>query len=142
MNIFLPFRYSLLYITLVKKDVSYTADEIITQKEFRGRLWINGQQGIFLGYGRVRLLERIREYGSITKAAKSMKMAYRRAWQHVDSMNSQAIRPLVIAVTGGKGGGGAHLTEEGEKAIDLFRKFQADFQKFLKREEKLLKLRL
>lgn len=122
----------------MKKEVSYTADEIITHKEFKGRIWINGKQCIFLGYGRVTLLERIREYGSITKAAKSMKMAYSRAWQLVDSMNRQAIRPLVVAATGGKGGGGAHLTQDGEKAIDLFLKFQADFQNFLRREENLL----
>ena len=125
----------------MKKEVSYTADETITNKEFRGRIWINGKQGIFLGYGRVELLERIREYGSITKAAKSMKMAYRRAWQLVDSMNGQSVRPLVVTLTGGRGGGGAHLTEDGEKAIDLFLKFQADFQDFLRREENLLKLR-
>lgn len=126
----------------MKKEVSYAADETISNTEFRGRIWINGKQGIFLGYGRVELLERIGECGSITKAAKSMKMAYRRAWQLVDSMNRQSIRPLVVTATGGSGGGGAHLTEDGEKVIKLFRKFHADFQNFLRREKNLLKLRL
>jgi molybdate transport system regulatory protein len=124
----------------MKKKVSRTAEEIITQKDFSGRIWINGKQGIFLGHGRVELLERIREYGSITKAAKSMKMAYRRAWQLVDSMNRQATRPLVMTATGGRGGGGAHLTESGEKAIKLFREFHADFQNFLRHEGISLKL--
>jgi molybdate transport system regulatory protein len=123
----------------MKKEVPYKSDEAMIHKELRGRIWINGKQGIFLGHGRVELLETIREYGSITKAAKSMKMAYRRAWQLVDSMNSQSVRPLVVTTTGGRGGGGAQLTEDGEKALSLFLKFQADFQNFLKREKILLK---
>jgi len=105
---------------------------------FRGRIWIDGKEGTFLGYGRVILLERIREYGSITQAAKSMGMSYRHAWELVASMNSQSIRPLVEAATGGRGGGGACLTEDGEKAITLFWQFYTDFQQFLKQEEKKL----
>ncbi len=106
---------------------------------FRGRIWIDGPEGTFIGYGRVVLLERIREHGSITKAAKSMEMAYRHAWDLVDSMNRQSKKPFVEVATGGKGGGGARVTQEGEKAIKLFWKFHEDFQKFLKQEEKKLK---
>ena len=126
-----------MYITHVKKKGARSANKLVPQNNFMGRIWINGEKGIFLGYGRVELLEKIREYGSITKAAKSMKMAYRRAWYLVDSMNSLAESPLVVTATGGKGGGGAFLTENGEKAIKLFRKFHDDFQDFLKHEEKL-----
>ncbi len=106
---------------------------------FRGRIWIDGPEGTFIGYGRIVLLERIREHGSITKAAKSMEMAYRRAWDLVDSMNRQSKKPFVELATGGKGGGGARVTEEGEKAIKRFWKFHEDFQKFLKQEEKKLR---
>jgi len=102
---------------------------------FRGRVWIDGIDGTFLGHGRVVLLERIREYGSITKAAKSMEMSYRHAWDLVDSMNKQAKRSFVELATGGKGGGGARVTEEGERAIQLFWKFSADFEVFLKQEQ-------
>ena len=105
---------------------------------FRGRVWIDGTDGTFLGHGRVALLERIREYGSITKAAKAMEMSYRHAWDLVESMNRQAERPFVELATGGKGGGGARVTEEGERAIQLFWKFSEDFQKFLKQEQSKL----
>ena len=105
---------------------------------FRGRVWIDGTDGTFLGYGRVVLLERIQEYGSITKAAKSMEMSYRRAWDLVDSMNRQAKRPFVELATGGKGGGGARVTEDGECAIQLFWKFSQDFEAFLKQEQRKL----
>ena len=107
---------------------------------FRARIWIDGPEGTFIGHGRVVLLERIIEHGSITKAAKSMGMAYRHAWDLVDSMNRQAKRPFVELATGGKGGGGALVTAEGKRAIKVFWKFHDDLQAFLKREEKKLKL--
>ena len=107
---------------------------------FRGRIWIDGPEGTFIGYGRVVLLERIREHGSITKAAKSMEMAYRHAWDLVDSMNRQAMTPFVELATGGKGGGGASVTEAGERAIKVFWQFHKDLEAFLKREEKKLRL--
>jgi molybdate transport system regulatory protein len=105
---------------------------------FRGRVWIDGTEGTFLGYGRVVLLERIMEQGSITKAAKSMHMAYRHAWDLVDSMNKQAKRPFVELATGGKGGGGARVTEDGERAIQLFWKFSEDFKRFIAKEQERL----
>jgi molybdate transport system regulatory protein len=107
---------------------------------FRGRVWIDGPDGTFFGQGRAVLLERIIEHGSITKAARSMDMAYRHAWDLVDSMNRQAKEPFVEVVTGGKGGGGARVTRAGERAIRLFRRFHDDLQSFLKREEKKLRL--
>jgi molybdate transport system regulatory protein len=106
----------------------------------RGRIWIDGKEGTFLGYGRIVLLERIREHGSITKAAQSMEMSYRHAWELVDSMNSQAEEPLVEMATGGSGGGGATLTTAGEAAITLFWQFYEDFQEFLSSEERKLGL--
>jgi len=105
----------------------------------RGRIWIDGPEGTFIGWGRVNLLEQIREHGSITKAAKSLEMAYRHAWDLVDSMNRQSKMPFVEVTTGGKGGGGARVTEEGEKAIRLFRQFAEDFKVFLEREQKKLR---
>lgn len=107
---------------------------------FRGRVWIDGSEGTFIGFGRVVLLERIREHGSITKAAKSMEMAYRHAWDLVDSMNGQSDEPLVELATGGKGGGGARVTKAGERAIKIFWQFHKDLQDFLQREQKKLKL--
>lgn len=106
---------------------------------FRGRIWIDGKEGTFLGYGRIVLLERIREYGSISKAAKSMKMSYRHAWELVDSMNRQSGKPIVEAATGGRGGGGARVTDEGERAIKLFWNLHAEFQLFLKEQSEKLK---
>ena len=67
----------------------------LSSKTYRlkGRLWIEGSEGTFLGYGRVVLLERIGEHGSISAAARSMDMSYRHAWKLVDSMNQQSNTP-------------------------------------------------
>ena len=93
-------------------------------------MWIARGEETFLGYGRIVLLERIKEYGSITRAAKSMGMSYRHAWELVESMNRQASALLVETATGGKGGGGAFITPMGEKAItvfwDIYNKFNRD----------------
>jgi len=99
-----------------------------------GRLWIEGEEGTFIGFGRVVLLDRIRRHGSISKAAKSMKLSYRRAWELVDSMNRQSRTPVVVTATGGKGGGGARLTKTGETAIKEFWRLYGKLARFLENE--------
>ncbi len=100
----------------------------------RGRIWIEDSGKTFLGYGRVHLLEKIREYGSISRAAQSMKMSYKHAWDLVDSMNSHAATPLVKTSKGGKGGGGTQLTAAGEKAVENFKNLHARLFAFLEQE--------
>lgn len=99
--------------------------------QWRGRIWLEGAEGTFLGYGRVILLERIKEYGSLSQAARSMEMSYKHAWDLLNSMNRQAGCKLVESVRGGKSGGGAVLTPAGEKAILLFREYHARFNDVL-----------
>jgi len=101
-----------------------------------GAIWIENQDGTerFLGKGRIQLLELIIEHGSISKAAKVMEMSYKRAWDLITSMNSQATKPLVITQVGGKSGGGAIVTPEGLQAIEAYKSLQARFQAFLAQE--------
>ena len=96
-----------------------------------GRLWLETDDGRFLGIGRLELLERIAELGSISKAAQGMGMSYKRAWDLVSSMNAQAATPLVSTQTGGPKGGGAVVTEAGQAAISTFKDLQARFQEFM-----------
>lgn len=102
----------------------------------KGRLWVEGSEGTFIGYGRVVLLERIRQYGSITEAAKSMEMSYRHAWGLIASMNRQSEVPLLETTTGGKKGGGTRLTEAGERTIEAFWSLIERFDEYLKQETK------
>ena len=108
--------------------------------KIKGNIWIEGDSGAFIGLGRVVLLEGIKKHGSITSAAKAMKMSYRQAWELVSSMNKQARKVLVETVSGGAGGGGTKITPEGEKAIKLFRDLNKRFVEFSEKESKDLKI--
>ncbi len=103
------------------------------------RVWIEETEGAFLGIGKIWLLENIRKTGSITNAAKEMKMAYRQAWQLVEEMNQRAESPLVEKLLGGKGGGGAKLTEAGERAIAVFYEIEKRIKEFALKETQNLK---
>jgi molybdate transport system regulatory protein len=104
----------------------------------RGRIWIEREGETYLGYGRIVLLSRIGEFGSILQAAKSMEMSYKQAWDLVDAMNRHADNPLVQTRKGGRGGGGAILTEAGEQAIKEFHSMRQRLETFLASETSLL----
>lgn len=95
--------------------------------------------GKFLGKGRVELMEKIIEHGSISKAAKEMGMTYKKAWALINSMNSQSAEPLVRTQTGGGGGGGAVVTEKGQQAILLFKGLRQRLDAFIQDENQRLK---
>lgn len=74
-----------------------------------------------LGPGKAELLDRIGTTGSIAAAGREMGMSYKRAWLLVEAMNAAFQDPLVTSTRGGPGGGGAHLTPEGAKVLQLYR---------------------
>lgn len=75
-----------------------------------------------IGPGKVALLEAIAREGSISAAGRALGMSYRRAWDLVDETGRVLGAPAVAAATGGRGGGGAALTEAGR---DLVRDYRA-----------------
>lgn len=95
------------------------------------RLWVKKSDKNFLGKGRIELLERIKEHGSIHAAAKAMKMSYKAAWDSVDAMNNLSETPLVQKTSGGKGGGGTILTPKGEEIIEAFHTLENKHRQFL-----------
>jgi len=74
-----------------------------------------------LGPGKVALLEEIRKYGSLSEAARRMRMSYRRAWLLLDSLNNSFDVPATVNSTGGRGGGGAEVTPFGVLLIERYR---------------------
>src|SRR4030065_1875970 len=96
-----------------------------TGYEVHGRVWVEKDGKLYLGWGRIVLLEKIEELGSIAAAARAMKLGYRNAWLWIDAMNRLAPAPLVEKITGGAGGGHAQLTDEGRKAIFSYRELRA-----------------
>jgi len=97
-----------------------------------GRIWIEISGEKILGHGRIELLERIQQSGSIRQAALQMKMSYKQAWDLINHMNTHFKSPLVNSHRGGKGGGNAMLTAEGLRVIAEFHRLQEKFKEFLK----------
>jgi molybdate transport system regulatory protein len=79
-----------------------------------------------IGPGKIRLLEAIRDTGSITKAGIALGMSYRRAWLLVDDLNNCFHDPVVSAQAGGTHGGGAALTAFGVRLIDQYRAIEVE----------------
>src|SRR6516164_2166487 len=73
--------------------------------------------GRAIGHGKIRLLEAVRDHGSISAAGRSMGMSYRRAWLLVDALNRLFETLVVETKHGGSAGGGAELTPFGHRSI-------------------------
>ena len=79
-----------------------------------------------LGPGKVEVLEKIAECGSIAAAGRAMDMSYRRAWRLVADLNACFGEPLVTAQMGGRDGGGASLTSFGRDLVARYRAIERD----------------
>jgi molybdate transport system regulatory protein len=90
------------------------------------RLRVRLGDEIALGPGKIELLQRIQETGSITQAARQMSMSYMRAWKLIQTMNHCFKEPVVVAIRGGQRRGGAALTRIGAKALSLYQRMQRD----------------
>lgn len=88
------------------------------------RLRILFGHAIPIGPGKAELLEHIAETGSISAAARRMDMSYRRAWLLVDTMNQCFKSPVVETATGGKGGGGARISDFGREVLRRYREME------------------
>ena len=77
-----------------------------------------------LGPGKIRLLEAIRQAGSIAGAARTLHISYRRAWLMADALNQVFPRPLIDTAAGGVRGGGARLSELGEAVLRCYRQME------------------
>ena len=77
-----------------------------------------------IGPGKIALLEAIRDTGSISAAARKLRMSYRRAWVLVDDLNRRLSKSVVLAAPGGKHGGGTMLSPTGHKLVGLYREIE------------------
>ena len=82
-----------------------------------------------IGPGKVELLRSIGELRSISAAAKAMGLTYKRAWLLVHTLNHGLREPVVEAAKGGKGGGGARLTDYGSRLIRCYDALEARIEK-------------
>src|SRR5580765_3171832 len=88
------------------------------------RVRILWRSDIAIGPGKAELLASVGETGSISEAAKRMKMSYMRAWMLIQTMTGCFKTPVVLTVRGGEHGGGAELTDTGRKALQLYQEME------------------
>jgi molybdate transport system regulatory protein len=88
----------------------------------RLRISVVFESGARIGPGKAKLLESIRDTGSISAAAREMGMSYKRAWLLLDSINQAFTEPVMTAAPGGTGGGGATLTPFGVEVLKRYRR--------------------
>jgi molybdate transport system regulatory protein len=122
----------------MSKKIKAILKEEISVK-VNGSLWLESDGKHFFGPGPVELLERIAETGSISEAAKQMEMSYKKAWELVNTLNTQTQNPVVIPRTGGEKGGGSTITEEAKELISYHRELRKRFAAFLEEETQRLK---
>jgi molybdate transport system regulatory protein len=90
------------------------------------RFRVDLSAGCAIGPGKIALLEGIGRSGSLSQAARDLKMSYRRAWLLLGGTNDAFRRPVVILSTGGRGGGGAKVTPFGHALIAAYRTLESD----------------
>ena len=95
-----------------------------------------------MGPGKANLLEAIQQKGSISAAALSMGMSYKRAWDLVTTMNKCFKQAVVATSVGGGKGGGAQVTDFGSQVLVQYRAIETKTTLVLKAETSDLLLML
>ncbi|WP_319759019.1 LysR family transcriptional regulator [Maridesulfovibrio sp.] len=94
----------------------------------RLHLWLEGGEGVFFGYGRLLLLDRIEKCGSLKKASEELGMSYRAAWGKIKQTEQVLGFQLMERV--GSRRSGYRLTEAGrlvrDKYFEWFNKVEQD----------------
>ena len=75
------------------------------------------------GPGIAELLHRVDEHHSLRAAAQSMEMAYSKAWAITKGAEKGLGVELLVSTAGGKGGGGATLTEEARQILAAYDRY-------------------
>ena len=92
-----------------------------------------------IGPGKIQLLEKIQQFGSISAGGRAMDMSYKRAWDLVDEINRICRQPAVERQAGGKNGGGAALTPFGASLVARYRKIERDAASAVRKELQALR---
>ncbi len=93
----------------------------------RFNLWIEKDGVVVISRWRARLLRAIDATGSITAAAGTLNVPYRRAWERIQEMEASLGETLVSTEVGGIHGGGAALTPHGQAFLERFEAFAQGF---------------
>jgi molybdate transport system regulatory protein len=96
--------------------------------------WIEKDGKVVLSEWRVALLEAVEQTGSINAAATQQGVPFRVAWRKLQEMEDGLGVPLTQRTTGGKRGGGTHLTAAARAYIGHFYAYTAGLKDLADRQ--------
>ncbi len=89
----------------------------------RLHLWLESENITVFGLGRLLLLDRIEDLGSIRKAAQQLGMSYRAAWGKIQA--SEESLGVKLVKRPGKKRDGCRLTADGRRLRDMYKRWFA-----------------
>jgi molybdate transport system regulatory protein len=94
------------------------------------KVWLEFRGEPLIGKGGAKILETIKQVGSISKAAKKTGMSYRYVWNYLSKLERRLGQPVVSTFKGGKkGGGGAKLTDLGVNLLTEYKQAEVKLAK-------------
>lgn len=96
--------------------------------ELKLKVWLERDGRFVVSDGRAKLLRKVKDTGSLSKAAKDMGMSYRHAWGVMHRISQSAGGDVVTSTRGGKKGGVTTLTPFGEEILREFENKVASLQ--------------
>ncbi|MCX5919137.1 MAG: winged helix-turn-helix domain-containing protein [Deltaproteobacteria bacterium] len=102
--------------------------------QVKSKVWIEAGGEVVAGDGKINLLERIEEAGSIQKAAGEIGMSYRHAWGFLQKMEKRGGIKLVVTQIGGREGGGAKLTPQGKEFLRRYSAFREGLDEYIEKK--------
>jgi molybdate transport system regulatory protein len=82
----------------------------------RSKIWIENEEGkLIMGSGRLRILEAIKETGSMNKAAKKLKQPFRAVWGKIKATEERCGFTVVKTTQSG-----SELTPEGNRLLSMY----------------------
>ena len=102
------------------------------------KLWLERNGDYIFGPGAYAILKAVHDEGTITKGAKKLKMSYRYAWGVIKKIEKKLGVPLVETFKGGTdGGGGARVTENGLKLMEMYSSINNAFHDVLEASDRI-----
>lgn len=98
------------------------------------RVWLENNAGFHLGPGKVELLRRLHELGSLKQAAESLSMSYSKAWGRLKKTEETLGKALLAKKGGNKSG--YDLTPFAKDLIDRYGRWLKDLQEYALRTAK------
>jgi molybdate transport system regulatory protein len=95
------------------------------------KIWLEQDGEVLAGNGKIGLLKRIGDTGSIQKAADQMGMSYRHAWGFIQKAEKRSGIKFLETQVGGRDGGGARLTPQGKDFLERYSKFREGLDDYI-----------